>query len=151
MAEKSEKKSVECKDREVACRDSAWNPDNIELTQFIFESVDMQAVTKAILCVVKAFKDTTQDGKNTCALFVCLSVCVFVSMIKPCVTVPVRLKVNTYMDHHGNSRVTHVPKPNFVEGVCLSDTEPTQDPLGLGVIHNRTNGMAPVGNRSFQF
>ena len=37
----------------------------------------------------------------------------------------------------------HAPKPDFVEGLCLLDTEPTQAPPGLEVIHNnRTNRMA---------
>ena len=36
----------------------------------------------------------------------------------------------------------HAPKPNFVEGLYLLDTEPTQAPLGLVVIHNnRTDRM----------
>ena len=40
----------------------------------------------------------------------------------------------------------HAPKPNFVEWLCLLDTEPTQAPLGLEVIHNnRTNRMASAG------
>ena len=37
----------------------------------------------------------------------------------------------------------HASKPDFVEGLCLLDTEPTQAPPGLEVIHNnRTNRMA---------
>ena len=36
----------------------------------------------------------------------------------------------------------HAPKPNFVEGLCLLDTEPTQALPGLEVIHNnRTDRM----------
>ena len=36
----------------------------------------------------------------------------------------------------------HAPKPDFVEGLCLLDTEPTQAPPGQLVIHdNRTNRM----------
>ena len=45
----------------------------------------------------------------------------------------------------------HAPKPNFVEWLCLLDTEPTQAPLGLEVIHNnRTNRMASAGRRGTQ-
>ena len=36
----------------------------------------------------------------------------------------------------------HAPKPDFVEGLCLLDTELTQAPPGLLVIHNnRTDRM----------
>ena len=44
----------------------------------------------------------------------------------------------------------HAPKPDFVEGLCLSDTEPTQAMPGIVVIHNnRTNRMAlPAMNHS---
>ena len=36
----------------------------------------------------------------------------------------------------------HAPKPDFVEGLCLLDTEPTQAPPGIEVIHNnRTDRM----------
>ena len=36
----------------------------------------------------------------------------------------------------------HAPKPDFVEGLCLLDTEPTQALPGLAVTHdNRTNRM----------
>ena len=46
----------------------------------------------------------------------------------------------------------HAPKPNFLEGLCLLDTEPTQAPPGLEVIHNnRTNRMTSVGDESFKF
>ena len=46
----------------------------------------------------------------------------------------------------------HAPKSNFVEGLYLLDTEPTQALLGLVVIHNnRTNRMASAGDRSFKF
>ena len=30
----------------------------------------------------------------------------------------------------------HAPKPDFAEGLCLLDTEPTQAPPGFVVIHN---------------
>ena len=37
----------------------------------------------------------------------------------------------------------HAPRPDFVEGLCLLDTEPTQAPPGFLVIHdNRTNRIA---------
>ena len=46
----------------------------------------------------------------------------------------------------------HVSKLNFAEGLCLSDTEPTQALPGIVVIHNnRTNRMASAGDRSFKF
>ena len=46
----------------------------------------------------------------------------------------------------------HALKPNFVEGLCLLDTELTQAPPGLLVIHNnRTDRMAPAGDESFYF
>ena len=46
----------------------------------------------------------------------------------------------------------HALKPNFVEGLCLLDTELTQAPPGLLVIHNnRTDRMAPAGDESFKF
>ena len=46
----------------------------------------------------------------------------------------------------------HAPKPDFVEGLCLSDTEPTQAMPGIVVIHNnRTNRMASAGDESFNF
>ena len=46
----------------------------------------------------------------------------------------------------------HAPKSNFVEGLYLLDTEPTQALLGLVVIHNnRMNRMAPAGDESFKF
>ena len=46
----------------------------------------------------------------------------------------------------------HAPKPDFVEGLCLSDTEPTQALPGIVVIHNNPNeshGFA--GDKSFKF
>ena len=46
----------------------------------------------------------------------------------------------------------HAPKPDFAEGLCLLDTEPTQALPGLVVIHNnRTNRTAPAGDGSFKF
>ena len=46
----------------------------------------------------------------------------------------------------------HAPRPDFVEGLCLLDTEPTQAPPGFVVIHNnRTNRMASAGDESFKF
>ena len=46
----------------------------------------------------------------------------------------------------------HAPIPNFAEGLCLLDTEPTQGSPGTVVIHNnRTNRMASAGDRSFKF
>ena len=46
----------------------------------------------------------------------------------------------------------HAPKPDFAEGLCLLDTELTQAPPGLLVIHNnRTDRMAPAGDESFKF
>ena len=46
----------------------------------------------------------------------------------------------------------HASRPNFVEGLCLLGTEPTQAPPGLLVIHdNRTNRMASAGDESFKF
>ena len=48
--------------------------------------------------------------------------------------------------------LTHAPKPDFEEGLCLLDTEPTQASPGLVVIHNnRTNRMPPGGDESFKF
>ena len=45
----------------------------------------------------------------------------------------------------------HAPKPDFLEGLCLLDTEPTQVRPGLVVIHNnRTNRMASAGDESFK-
>ena len=41
----------------------------------------------------------------------------------------------------------HAPKPDFAEGLCLLDTEPTQALPGLVVIHdNRTNRIAIAGD-----
>ena len=46
----------------------------------------------------------------------------------------------------------HESKPDFLEGLCLLDTEPTQAPPGSVVIHNnRTNRMASAGDESFKF
>ena len=46
----------------------------------------------------------------------------------------------------------HASKPDFVEGLCLLDTEPTQVRPGIVVIHsNRTNRMASAGDESFKF
>ena len=46
----------------------------------------------------------------------------------------------------------HAPKPDFLEGLCLLDTELTQAPPGLLVIHNnRTDRMASAGDESFKF
>ena len=46
----------------------------------------------------------------------------------------------------------HAPKPDFAEGLCLLDTEPTQTLSGLLVIHNnRTNRMASACDESFKF
>ena len=46
----------------------------------------------------------------------------------------------------------HAPRPDFVEGLCLLGTEPTQALPGLLVIHdNRTNRMASAGDESFKF
>ena len=46
----------------------------------------------------------------------------------------------------------HAPKPDFLEGLCLLVTEPTQSLTGLVVIHNnRTNRMASAGDKPFKF
>ena len=46
----------------------------------------------------------------------------------------------------------HESKPDFLEGLCLLDTEPTQAPPGSVVIHNnRTNRMASAGDVAFKF
>jgi hypothetical protein len=46
----------------------------------------------------------------------------------------------------------HATKPNFVEGLCLLGTEPTQAPPGPLVIHgNRTNRIATAGDEPFKF
>ena len=46
----------------------------------------------------------------------------------------------------------HASKPDFGEGLCLLDTEPTQALLGCLVIHNkRLNRMASAGDNSFKF
>ena len=43
-------------------------------------------------------------------------------------------------------------KPDFVEGLCLLVTEPTQALPGLVVIHNnRMNRIASAGDESFKF
>ena len=45
----------------------------------------------------------------------------------------------------------HAPRPDFVEGLCLLDTEPTQALPGTLVIHNNlTNRMASAGDRFFK-
>ena len=46
----------------------------------------------------------------------------------------------------------HAPIPDFVEGLCLLDTEPTQALPGFLVTHNnQTNRMTSVGDESFKF
>ena len=46
----------------------------------------------------------------------------------------------------------HAPRPNFVDGLCLLGTEPTQALPGLLVIHdNRTNRMASADDEPFKF
>ena len=46
----------------------------------------------------------------------------------------------------------HAPRPNFVDGLCLLGTEPTQALPGPLVIHgNRTNRIASAGDGSFKF
>ena len=46
----------------------------------------------------------------------------------------------------------HASKPDFAEGLCLLDTEPTQPSADPLVIHNnRTNRMTSVGDESFKF
>jgi hypothetical protein len=46
----------------------------------------------------------------------------------------------------------HAPRPDFVEGLCLLGTEPTQALPGLLVIHsNRTNRMALAGDEPLKF
>jgi hypothetical protein len=46
----------------------------------------------------------------------------------------------------------HVPKPNFLEGLCLLVTEPTLALPGLVVIHNNPmNRVATAGDASFKF
>ena len=46
----------------------------------------------------------------------------------------------------------HAPRPDFLEGLCLLVTEPTQALPGLVVIHNnRMNCMASAGDESFKF
>ena len=46
----------------------------------------------------------------------------------------------------------HAPRPDFVEGLCLLGTEPTQALLGFLVIHNnRTNRIATAGDKPFKF
>ena len=46
----------------------------------------------------------------------------------------------------------HAPRPDYVEGLCLLDTEPTQALPGFLVIHNnRMNCMVPAGDKSFKF
>ena len=46
----------------------------------------------------------------------------------------------------------HASKPDFAEGLCLLDTEPTQAPPGHVVIHdNSTNRVAPPAMRHSSF
>ncbi len=46
----------------------------------------------------------------------------------------------------------HAPRPNFVDGLCLLGTEPTQALPGLLVIHdNRTNRMASLAMNHSSF
>ena len=46
----------------------------------------------------------------------------------------------------------HAYRPDFAEGLCLLDTEPTQLRAGIVVIHNnRTNRIASAGDKSFKF
>ena len=46
----------------------------------------------------------------------------------------------------------HAPKPNFSEGLCLLDTEPTQALLGSMVTHNNSmNRVASADDASFNF
>ena len=45
----------------------------------------------------------------------------------------------------------HAPKPNFVEGLCLLDTEPTQALPGLMVIHNNRTDRRLARDKSFKF
>ena len=46
----------------------------------------------------------------------------------------------------------HASKPDFAEGLCLLDTEPTQAPPGHVVIHdNSTNRAAPPAMRHSSF
>ena len=48
--------------------------------------------------------------------------------------------------------LTRAHKPDFVEGLCLLDTEPAQALLGFLLIqNNRSNRMASAGDRSFKF
>ena len=45
----------------------------------------------------------------------------------------------------------HAPRPNFVDGLCLLDTEPAQALPGFLVIHdNRTNRIASAGDEPFK-
>ena len=46
----------------------------------------------------------------------------------------------------------HAPRSDFVEGLCLLVTEPTQASPDVLVIHNNcANCMASAGNESFKF
>ena len=46
----------------------------------------------------------------------------------------------------------HAPKPDFEEGLCLSDTEPTQALPGIVVIHDNRAKQMPQGvAESFKF
>ena len=50
--------------------------------------------------------------------------------------------VSYYMDNFCNSRANTCPRPDFVERLCLLETEPTQALSVSVVIHNnRTNRM----------
>ena len=49
-------------------------------------------------------------------------------------------------------QLIHASKPNFAEGLCLLDTEPTQAPPGFLVTHNNyMNRMASADDASFKF
>ena len=45
----------------------------------------------------------------------------------------------------------HAPKPDFAEGLCLLDTEPTQALPGLVVIHNNRTDRSFGFDESFKF
>ena len=46
----------------------------------------------------------------------------------------------------------HAPKPNFAEGLCKLDPEPTQALPGSLTTHNfQMNRMASAGDKSFKF
>jgi hypothetical protein len=49
-------------------------------------------------------------------------------------------------------QLIHASKPNFAEGLCLLDTEPTQAPPGFLVTHNNyMNRMASADDASIKF